>query len=36
MKTKYLFLSLVAGLMACFTSCQNDDLEIQPQVLRNN
>ncbi len=35
MKTKYLFLSLVAGLMVCFTSCQNDDLEIQPQVLAN-
>lgn len=35
MKTKYLFLSLVAALMACFTSCQNDDLEIQPQVLAN-
>lgn len=33
MKTKYLFLSLVAGLMACLTSCQHDNLEVQPQAF---
>lgn len=38
MKTKNTFFSLVAGLMALFISCQNNDLNILPteQVQNNN